>query len=271
MISRSLSRKVISPVSLPLTGRLEHNALRELLDSVYRDGVSGAFYIPQPVVLGEQSIFQDSEGQTPVVSDGDPVGLIMDQSGRGNHAYQETPSQKPIYRTDGIYHWLEFDGVDDFLDTGKEIVGGTGLFASSVERFTVAYSGRGTGTFISRASATDTQRTFQLATTSDGLDLDVYLRSAVTDKREGVLPTNSHVFSLIWDGTEASTLYDNASPKYFQNGLAPENIGQRVVLGARTNGTGFRLDGALYGLMIVDTDISNINECNVYLKSLSDA
>ena len=33
----------------------------------------------------------------------------------GNHATQDTTASKPLYRTDGTLHWLEFDGVDDFM------------------------------------------------------------------------------------------------------------------------------------------------------------
>lgn len=33
----------------------------------------------------------------------------------GNHATQETSAARPVYRTDGELHWLEFDGVDDTL------------------------------------------------------------------------------------------------------------------------------------------------------------
>lgn len=34
---------------------------------------------------------------------------------KGNHAIQETAAARPVYRTDGELHWLEFDGVDDTL------------------------------------------------------------------------------------------------------------------------------------------------------------
>lgn len=36
---------------------------------------------------------------------------------KGSHATQGTASARPIYRTDGNLHWLEFDGVDDTLTT----------------------------------------------------------------------------------------------------------------------------------------------------------
>jgi len=50
-----------------------------------------------------------------VTADGDPVGRMLDQSGNGNHAIQTVSGSRPVYRTDGTLHWLEFDGVDDFM------------------------------------------------------------------------------------------------------------------------------------------------------------
>lgn len=35
----------------------------------------------------------------------------------GNHASQATAASRPLYKTDGTYHWLQFDGVDDSLST----------------------------------------------------------------------------------------------------------------------------------------------------------
>ncbi len=63
------------------------------------------------------TMFQDSAGTTPVTADGQPVGLILDKSGNGNHASQATAAARPLYKTDGTYHWLQFDGVDDSLST----------------------------------------------------------------------------------------------------------------------------------------------------------
>lgn len=63
------------------------------------------------------TMFQDEAGTVPVTTDGQFVGLIRDKSGNNHHARQSTASKRPKYRTDGILHWLEFDGVDDILIT----------------------------------------------------------------------------------------------------------------------------------------------------------
>ena len=56
------------------------DSLSNLITSLFSAGEQGAFYIPRPVVNGVQSLFQDAAGTTPVTADGDPVGLMLDQS-----------------------------------------------------------------------------------------------------------------------------------------------------------------------------------------------
>ena len=58
------------------------------------------------------TLFQDAIGSSPVTSDGDPVGLILDKSGNGQHATQSNALLKPTYKTDGTYHWIEFDNTE---------------------------------------------------------------------------------------------------------------------------------------------------------------
>src|SRR5690554_4332127 len=100
-----------------LNARRRVDKLRALIDTLFGNGEQGAMYIPKPQVLGQQVLFQDAAGTVPVVSDGDPVGLILDLSGNGNHSSQATSASRPIYLTDGTVDWLELDGVDDHLST----------------------------------------------------------------------------------------------------------------------------------------------------------
>jgi hypothetical protein len=63
-------------------------------------------------------MYQDSAGTTPVTAVEQPVGLIQDKSGRGNHASQSTSASRPVLKQDGNgSYYLSFDGVDDFLQT----------------------------------------------------------------------------------------------------------------------------------------------------------
>lgn len=61
------------------------------------------------------TMYKDAAGTIPVTANGDPVGLIKDKSGNGNHATQSVSASRPTYCTDGVLHWLEGDAVDDFM------------------------------------------------------------------------------------------------------------------------------------------------------------
>ena len=106
----------------PISGALS-NALRppfgasgidraQVIAALYGNDEQGAMYDPSDL----STLFQDDAGTTPVTADGQPVGLMLDLSGNGNHATQDTAASRPLYRTDGTLHWLEFDGVDDFME-----------------------------------------------------------------------------------------------------------------------------------------------------------
>ena len=67
------------------------------------------------------TMYQDAAGTIPVTGVGQPVGRVLDKSGRGNHATQSTSAKRPILQqnaTTGAYY-LAFDGVDDCLVTGN--------------------------------------------------------------------------------------------------------------------------------------------------------
>ncbi len=82
---------------------------------LFSAGEQGVWYDPSDLT----TMFQDSAGTMPVTADGQPVGLILDKSGRNNHASQATAANRPLYKTSGGLHWLQFDGVDDALATAS--------------------------------------------------------------------------------------------------------------------------------------------------------
>ena len=77
-------------------------------------GKQGVWYDPSD----KSTLFQDVAGTVPVTKDGDPVALMRDKSGNSNHAVQTVSTARPIYKTDGILHWLQLDGVDDYIQSG---------------------------------------------------------------------------------------------------------------------------------------------------------
>jgi hypothetical protein len=82
--------------------------------SLFRNSEQGVWYDPSDF----STMFQDAAGTTPVTAVEQPVGRILDKSGRGNHATQSTPTSRPVLKQDetGRYYLL-FDGTDDGLAT----------------------------------------------------------------------------------------------------------------------------------------------------------
>lgn len=79
--------------------------------ALFASGEEGAWFDPSDL----STLFQDSAGTTPVTTAGQPVGLMLDKSGRDNHATQATSAKRPTYQTAGGLHWLATDGVDDHM------------------------------------------------------------------------------------------------------------------------------------------------------------
>ena len=89
----------------------------QLIKSLFANNEQGFAYDPNDL----SAIFQDVAGTIPVTGAGQPVGLIKDKSGRGNHAMQTVSASRPILQrnaTTGAYY-LAFDGSDDFLVTNS--------------------------------------------------------------------------------------------------------------------------------------------------------
>jgi hypothetical protein len=61
--------------------------------SLFAASEPGVWYDPSDLT----TLFQDNLGATPVTAPAQTVGLILDKSGRGNHATQATLAQRPIY------------------------------------------------------------------------------------------------------------------------------------------------------------------------------
>lgn len=60
--------------------------------SLFANGEQGVWYDPSDFT----TMFQDSAGTTPVTAVEQPVGRILDKSGRGNHATQSTGTKRPV-------------------------------------------------------------------------------------------------------------------------------------------------------------------------------
>ncbi|MCP3653592.1 MAG: hypothetical protein GY766_01655, partial [Herbaspirillum sp.] len=114
------------------------------------------------------TLFQDAAGTVPVASAGDPVGLVLDKSGNGNHLTAPSDAARPVYQTDGTYHWLQFDGVDDQLEAATRfgLVANPALLVVSGVRPISYYAANNR---IWHIGATNTFKTISGALGTDGL------------------------------------------------------------------------------------------------------
>jgi len=83
----------------------------------------GAWYDPSDM----STLFQDSAGTTPVTAVEQPVGRILDKSGRGNHATQATTTKRPVLsRRVNLFIESEFrNGLTDASPRGGLISAST--------------------------------------------------------------------------------------------------------------------------------------------------
>jgi hypothetical protein len=111
--------------------------LSALITSLFSAGEQGAFYIPRPVVNGTQALFQDAAGTVAVTADGDPDGLMIDQSPNSINASQSTSAAKPTYNTSPDR--LSLDKVDDALIVTVPAGGWNGTMVLATNQGTASY------------------------------------------------------------------------------------------------------------------------------------
>lgn len=104
----------------PKTGKAAifvNETIHSLIRKLFANNEQGFAYDPNDLT----TMFQDAAGTVPVTGVGQPVGLIKDKSGRGNHASQTTSAARPILRQNAVTgaYYLEFDGADDHLIVPK--------------------------------------------------------------------------------------------------------------------------------------------------------
>ena len=87
MVTRSILRPVLRPVTRAVSDTIRGFNPR----SLFAAGEQGIWLDPSDF----STLFQDAAGTTPVTAVGQPVGLALDKSGRGNHASQTTSASRP--------------------------------------------------------------------------------------------------------------------------------------------------------------------------------
>ena len=134
-ITSSIRQSIRTSIRSSFGGTLDQ--LQALITSLFSNGEQGAIYIPRPIVNGEQALFQDSAGTVPVTADGDPDGLMIDQSPNSINAAQSVSSQRPTYNANPDR--LSLDKVDDALTITVPTGGWTGTMVLATDQGTASY------------------------------------------------------------------------------------------------------------------------------------
>ena len=100
---------------------------------LFSGGEQGGWYNP----IDLSTLFQDAEGTTPVTANGDPAGLVLDQSPNDNNASQSISARRPTYNTNPSR--LSLDKVDDALIITVPAGGWDGTMVLATDDGTASY------------------------------------------------------------------------------------------------------------------------------------
>ena len=166
-------------------------------------------------------------------------------------SFQNNLPAQPLIVENGAYlGTLKFSGAQ-WLNTGVERFGNTGLFADGNEEFTVisVTKNEGEGTIIGRAASPIEDRTFQTFIAADGT-LRIVARGAATPTSISASSENK-IITCIWNKSNLSG-YINGEFFPIEVGSAAERTGQNITVGARTNGNSYFYEGDITAFIIID-------------------
>mgnify|MGYP000883493968 CR=1 FL=1 len=226
--------------------------------SLFAAGEQGIWLDPSDF----STLFQDAAGTTPVTAVGQPVGKILDKSGRGNHATQSTGASRPTLQQDsnGLYY-LSFDGTDDGMATPS--INFTGTDKMTVWAGAQSASTAATAIIAELSSTTGAGNPGSMAVLWPRLPYAVNFglagTAAASRSTSASADTGLRVISCAFDISSASTV-DEIKPRV--NGAAPSlltvdagpagtgNFGNYPLYIGRRGGTSLPFNGRLYQLIV---------------------
>lgn len=206
----------------------------------------GGWYDPSDL----STLWQDTAGTTPVTADGQAVARIDDKSGNGNHLTQATAANRPLYKTSGGLHWLEFDRANDFLQ-------GSAISFSNWE-FSAAFRPNLVTTYLavfSQRNVSNSRGIILYAGNSSLLQHWSGNNTASFDTTTvGTLVNNSdYVGEGYFDGTTKSTALNGGTPVTATSiSFTNATTNFRLGAGANEGAASFFFGIRIYGLVIVD-------------------
>jgi hypothetical protein len=243
-------------VGLPFARSAGYN-----IGGLFANGEQGAWYDPSDF----STLYQDSAGTTPVTAVGQPVGKMLDKSGRGNHATQPTAINRPVIQIDGNgKHYLAFNGTNSWMSTGnfglvQPTVMHIGLLASSVTTFVVDGLTLNSGSVIpALESSGNTTRLY-------GGSGDAYSAQALTLS----IP---HIITTTQNGNNSFVRLDKVEGTHYTGAGMTSAMGG-LTIGVGGNGTSLFFNGNIYSLIVRGALSSNaqISSAETYANSKTGA
>jgi hypothetical protein len=222
--------------------------------NLFTNGQRGAFYDPSDL----STLFQDSSGNTPVTSDGDPVGLMLDKSGNDNHAFQTDNTSRPVYKTDGNLHWIFGDGSNHFLITDE--IAPIARDSTGVH-FSMAAKSNQPPLRVSQYSAPTDSRNFSTVALG-GSGTEAYYAGALLAtsfqiQKLAKLAFNrndSHVFSFKWDSPNSFNVGQINNQTKIDSEKTLASVGtftsQPLEIFSINNGA-LLTEGRIYGIFVI--------------------
>jgi len=228
----------------------DEDPLAAAIRSLFASGEQGAWYDPSDF----STLYQDAAGTTPVTAVGQPVGKILDKSGRGNHATQTTSASRPTLQQDsnGLYY-LSFDGTDDGMATPS--INFTGTDKMTVWAGVRKLSDAATGIIAELSTNSDsTNGTFTLAASVGGNNYYTQSRGTVRSVQNAtgyVAPNSAVLVAEAKISTDTLRLHvNNAAPRSSATDQGTGNYGNYPLYIGRRGGTSLPFNGRIYQLII---------------------
>lgn len=253
-----------------LNGQVVWSAQADPLLAYFGAGDSGL--IADPSIDSRRFI---TTAETTTAVNGDPVGRITDVLASGPGLSQSGSGYRPVYSADrGM---LVYDGADDFMDSGVEHIGRTGLFAAPTEQFCVAIAFivnpafEANDSILSRAQGAVSERAFLFYLRSSGR-ARVICRGLSTEEADLPLLNTGEDLNVVvinWDGATLSYRNERGDTRTIAVGTAPEQAGSRIVFGANQNGGAFHFTGRQGTGFIIDRSMSESEQISLIAELMS--
>lgn len=228
------------------------------IQKLFANGEQGFFYDPNDL----STMFQDAAGTVPVTGVEQPIGLILDKSGRNNHASQAASASRPILRKNeatGAYY-LEFDGSDDFLQTSDIDFTATDkvILLTGVNK-TATTSGSGIIFELSENATMNSGSFFLVGPNANDISLYGFrARGQTTGITLNVSSANTVVISAFSDlSANKNSLRLNSSENVQNIDAGGGSFGRYPLYIGRRGGETAPFDGHIYGLIGIGNSVSD--------------